>query len=66
MIRYIENDNDVFFPKINARPHKSVWKKYSGMTIPDARRMMKRYWIPKSAQNEYIHYLKNKSIIISR
>tara|TARA_R110000868_G_scaffold281159_1_gene541517 strand:- start:470 stop:622 length:153 start_codon:yes stop_codon:yes gene_type:complete len=41
-----------------------TWKdKFEGMTIPQARRTIKRFQWHK-AQNEMIHYLKVKGIII--
>ena len=60
--RFIEEGNSIIFPMVNCRVHVSWKDKFEGMTIPQARRKIKRFQSRK-AQNEMIHYLKVKNII---
>lgn len=60
--RFIEEGSTIIFPIANCRVHVSWKDKFQGMTIPQARRKIKRFQSHK-AQNEMIHYLKVKNII---
>ena len=60
--RFIEEGNMIIFPMANCRVHITWKDKFEGMTIPQARRTIKRFQSRK-AQNEMIHYLKVKGII---
>ncbi len=60
--RFIEEGITIIFPIANCRVHVSWKDKFQGMTIPQARRIIKRFQSRK-AQNEMIHYLKVKNII---
>jgi hypothetical protein len=60
--RFIEEGSMIIFPMANCRVHV-LWKdKFQGMTVPQARRIIKRFQ-SKRAQDEMIHYLKVKNII---
>jgi hypothetical protein len=60
--RFTEEGSMIIFPMANCRVHVSWKDKFAGLTIPEARRKMKRFQ-SKRAQNEMIHYLKVKGII---
>jgi hypothetical protein len=60
--RFIEEGNTIIFPMANCRVYITWKDKFEGMTIPQARRTIKRFQ-SKRAQNEMIHYLKVKGII---
>ena len=62
--RFIEDGNSVIFPRNNARHHLSFINTYTGLTIPKARRKMKSLWAGRSLQNDMIHYLKSKHLLI--
>lgn len=61
--RFIEEGDSIFFPRVGRCVHKDFWKKYEGMTIPEARRKMRTIWNTQSSQDEMIHYLKHKKAI---
>ena len=61
--RFIEEGDTIIFIKINQRMHKSFAATYTGLTIPQARRKMKKLWATRSVQNEMIHYLKEKNLL---
>ena len=61
--RFFEVGDSVFFPKVDRCVHKSFYKKYVGMTIPEARRKMRTIWNTQSHQDEMIHYLKHKRLL---
>ena len=60
--RFIEEGSMIIFPMANCRVHVSWKDKFQGMTVPQARRKIKRFQ-SKRAQDEMIHYLKVKNII---
>jgi hypothetical protein len=60
--RFIEEGNMIIFPMANCRVYITWKDKFEGMTIPQARRKIKRFQSHR-AQNEMIHYLKVKGII---
>ncbi len=62
--RFIEDGNSVIFPKSGVRHHVSFVNTYKGLTIPQARRKMKSLWAGHSLQNDMIHYLKSKHLLI--
>jgi hypothetical protein len=60
--RYHETQTSVFFTKIKLCFHKSFRKKYQGMTYSQVRRVLRKSFT-KAAQDEIIHYLRDKYII---
>lgn len=61
--RFIEEGDEIIFPKNKSRHHISFVKTYTGLTIPQARRKMKTLWAWRSLQNDMIHYLKCKNLL---
>ena len=61
--RFIEEGNSVIFPRNRARHHILFAEKYRGMSIPEARRKMRRLWAGHSLQNDMIHYLRAKNLL---
>jgi hypothetical protein len=64
--RFVEEGDTIYFPKNNARHHISFAATYKGMNIPQARRKMKSLWAGHSLQDEMIHYLRTKKLIIDK
>ncbi len=60
--RFIEEGDMIIFPMANCRVYITWKDKFEGMTVPQARRKIKRFQ-SKRAQDEMIHYLKVKGII---
>lgn len=60
--RFIEDKDNVIFPKIGFVFHKSFAEKYKGMIPPQARRSMKG-WFTHREKDEIIHYLIQRKII---
>lgn len=61
---FMEEGDNVFFPKIGLCFHKSFSKKYDGMTYIQVRRILKKYYT-HSQQDDIIHYLKKRHIAIA-
>jgi hypothetical protein len=62
--RFIEDGDNVFFPKAGLCFHKLFVNRFRGTNFISARRLMKKYF-SRRQKDEIIHYLKNKGILKS-
>lgn len=60
--RFVENGDNVIFPKIGFVFHKSFADRYKGMGYSQAKRKMKG-WFTHREKDEIVHYLKFKGFI---
>lgn len=61
---FIEEGDNVIFPKSGMCFHKSFSKKYEGMTFIQVRNILKKHYT-HGQQDSIIHYLKRKKIVVA-
>ena len=60
--RFKIEGNNVFFPKVGLVFHNIFIRRFNGVSIRTARWMLRQNW-EHAAQDEIIHFLKEKKII---